>query len=64
MIDPSIEENITPDVKRRGVPRPDPVNSGFPPVETGGGGTHTHTHTHTHTTVVKLFAKRRPGKLN
>ena len=37
---------LTPDVQRRGAPRPDPVNSGFPPDETGGGG-HTHTHTHT-----------------
>ena len=34
---------LTPDVKRRGIPRPDPDNSGFFPVETGGmGNTHTH----------------------
>ncbi len=35
---PHHPDPLTSDVKRRGVPRPDPVNSGFPPVETGAGG--------------------------
>ena len=52
---------LTPDVKRRGVPRPDPDNSGFSPVEIGGmGNTHTHTytytHTHTHTVAARFVA--------